>query len=144
MIKRTLSIFFLFLAGIILVGHAIFPHHHHIKLCEFANEASSNNHGHDFLTPYSHSHQHDDSSATHCVLEQTVVVRSGSSRIESQDNLLSFINGDTDSGLLLSALLNNEQNQYIPESGIFYHSDYQAQTCFRFFQFIKLRGPPVA
>ncbi len=142
MIKRTLAKCFLFLAGITLVGHAIFPHHHHIKVCEFVNEAVSHNHKHDYLTPFSHSHQHESSPATHCALEQTPVVRSNSSRIESQ--VSSLYNSDTDSGLLFSACLNNEQYQYFPESGIFQYSAYQPQTCFKLFQFIKLRGPPAA
>ena len=144
MIKRTLAICFLFLAGITLVGHAIFPHHHHIKVCEFVSETVSHNHEHDYLTPFSHSHQHEGSSAPHCVLEQTVIIRSGISRIQSPVVTLSSANGDSDSGLILSGCLNNEQYQYIPESGIFRYSDYQLQTCFKLFQFIKLRGPPAA
>jgi hypothetical protein len=144
MIKRTLAICFLFLAGITLVGHAIFPHHHHIKVCEFVSEAVSHNHEHDYLTPFSHSHQHEGSSAPHCVLEQTVIIRSGISRIQSPVVTLSSSNGDPASGLLFSAFLNKDQYHYIPESRLFRHSDYQAKTCFKLFQFTKLRGPPVA
>lgn len=145
MVKRTLSLCFLLLAGIVLLGHAVFPHHHHIEVCAFVNKDISHNHDHDYLTPFSHTHQHEGgNTATRCSLEQTVVVRSGSNRIEFRDMPLSSYYGDPDSGPLFSASLNNEQHQYFPVSGRFRHAEYQAQSCYRFITFLQLRGPPVA
>ncbi|MBK6966328.1 MAG: hypothetical protein IPH20_21010 [Bacteroidales bacterium] len=142
--KRTISLCFLLLAGIVLLGHAVFPHHHHIEVCAFVNKDISHNHDHDYLTPFSHSHQHEGNSQTHCSLDQTVVVRSGSTRIEFRDISLSLTYGDPDSGFLISAILNDEFYQYIPVSGIFRHAEYQAQSNLRFYTFPQLRGPPVA
>ncbi len=144
MVKRTLSICFLFLAGFILVGHTIIPHHHHIKFCGFVNEVVSHNHEHDCLTPFCKAYHHDGSAAKHCVLEQTVVIRTGALRNESLAPLLSSFHGHPASGLLFSAFLNTDQYHYITESALFRHFEYRAQTCFRLFQFIEFRGPPVA
>ncbi len=144
MAKKTLSKCFLILAGIILVGHAVFPHHHHLPACNLVNTVVAHNHGHNDLMPFSHSHQHEGSTPGQCVLEQTVIVRPNTSRIDPQVNSGTPLDGDLNFSLLFTACLNNNDYTYIPISGIFLRTDYQIPFYFRLLPAISLRGPPIA
>jgi len=47
MIRQNISIFFLTLAHMILLGHSILPHHHHDSLDNYSNHSKDCGHHHD-------------------------------------------------------------------------------------------------
>ncbi|MGE0020795.1 MAG: DUF6769 family protein [Draconibacterium sp.] len=83
MIRKTTAIIFILLANIILMAHAVFPHHHHdqqvflnLSHCQHTNNDSSTH-------PADCTHEHDSSSpVTNCILKQLVVVPANQGRIE--------------------------------------------------------------
>jgi hypothetical protein len=83
MIRKTTATFFILLANIILLAHAVFPHHHHelqvcinISHCHHTEQDSSTH-------PADCNHEHDSSSpVTNCILKQLVVVPVNQCRIE--------------------------------------------------------------
>ena len=83
MIRKTTATFFILLANIVLLAHAVFPHHHHNQQvclshshCQHTSNDSSTN-------PADCTHEHDsDSPVTNCTLKQLVVVPANQGRIE--------------------------------------------------------------
>lgn len=79
MIKKGTAIFFILLANIVLLAHAVIPHHHHeLQIC------IQRTHCDDDVThtPYSpeHNNRPDGNDHTNCVLKQAVIIPSTQSR----------------------------------------------------------------
>lgn len=74
MTKRT-AILFILLANIVLLAHAVLPHHHHKQ--QVCIEGSHCEEEEDISQTTAHGHQHDNhtNSAT-CVLKQAVIIPS--------------------------------------------------------------------
>jgi len=142
MVKRTLSICFLFLAGIILVGHAIIPHHHHIAVSKVVEAIVYHHHENDSESPANHSHEHEGGKTKHFVLEQVVIVRSGAARsapLLTPGSLLDF-----DHSQPLVACLPFIHQIIIPESTLFRRTDHQKPSILLLSRDNQLRGPPAA
>jgi len=83
MIRKKTALLFILLANIVLLAHAVVPHHHHKGL--FCTEVTncqivSEDHRHHLSEP---THEHNgDKSAENCVLKQIVVVPVNSLRHE--------------------------------------------------------------
>ncbi len=77
MFKKSVSFLFIIVANLILLAHALIPHHHHnLEVCLNADECSFHN---DFQSQNQedkdHKHNHNHSSDTECcVLKQAVVI----------------------------------------------------------------------
>lgn len=142
MVKRTLSVCFLFLAGIILVGHAIIPHQHHLTEGRVIKTPIHHHHDHDLETPDNHSHEHDGSSTKHFVLEQVVIARSSALRtapVLASGSLLDF-----DHSQSIVACLPYIYQIIIPESSLFRRTDHQKPSILTLNRDNQLRGPPAA
>lgn len=144
MAKRTLSLCFLFLSGIILLGHAIIPHQHHLTDDSLVKTAIHHHHSTDIETPANHSHGHDGSSTKHFVLEQVVIARANALRPAPQLASGSIFDFDQDHSLLFISCLNNTYQFIIPESNLFRRTDYQAFSLLATVRDNYLRGPPAA
>ena len=75
MIKRTAAIVLIMIANIMILAHAVIPHHHHNKqVClinsHFTNESFTDEHGTD---QDSHSH-HRENNSDDCVLKLPLVI----------------------------------------------------------------------
>ena len=84
MIKRTTSVFFLFIAGFLLLANVVIPHHHHTS-----NICFRHSHCHDESThgKSNHSdHQHDDNYDI-CSLNSAVILPSAYNTEESINSL---------------------------------------------------------
>ncbi len=88
MIKKFSAFSFILLANIILLAHAVIPHHHHDSVI-----CIKQNHCQDDRIPYNHNvtehnHQHDgNKNSTSCILKQSVVVPTSQGRqLKSCDN----------------------------------------------------------
>ena len=77
MMKKGTAIFFILLANIILLAHAVVPHHYHQnKVCVNSSHCQSDSyaHQHDTSKP---NHEHDGENDSHfCVLKQVVFITS--------------------------------------------------------------------
>jgi hypothetical protein len=142
MTKKSFAVFFLILAGIILLGHAVVPHHHHLLFGFPGNEFV--NHNHNTKSPATHSHEHEGSSTTNFLLDQFVIVPQNNSQITPHSTLVSKFYGVQDFHLLIPACLTDTLNVNICESRVrhsFYHQkSFNYCSCAG----ILLRGPPVA
>lgn len=142
MVKRTLSICFLFLAGIILVGHAIIPHHHHIAVSKVVESIVYHHHDNDSESPANHSHEHESGKTKHFILDQVVIFRSGllrSAPVLTSSSLLDF-----DHSQPLVACLPYIYQIIIPESSLFRRTDHQKPSILTLNRDNQLRGPPAA
>jgi hypothetical protein len=88
MIKKITAYCFLLLANIVLLAHAVLPHHHHeqqvcIERTHCASDADAHVHNTD-----AKDHQHDgNANSTECVLKQTFVIPSSQARfVNNCDN----------------------------------------------------------
>jgi len=83
MIRKTTTIIFILLANIILLAHAVFPHHHHGQMV-CLNFSHCYHAGNDSSTyPADCGHEHDsESPVSNCILKQLVVVPANQARIE--------------------------------------------------------------
>jgi len=142
MVKRTLSVCFLFLSGIILLGHAIIPHQHHLTDDRLVKTAIHHHHITDTENPANHSHEHDGSSTKHFVLEQVVIARSSALRPAPQLTSGSIFDFDHDHSLLFIACLTNTYQLIIPESTLFRRTDHQISSFLYLCCDNRLRGPP--
>jgi len=94
MTKRTTAFVFLLVANMILLAHAVIPHHHHqAQVCVERRHCQAN-HTAQHITPKHHHHHEGKDSSTDCVLKQAVVLPANqikqendclNSRIDSQD-----------------------------------------------------------
>ena len=112
MIRRLIAISFIMLASILLVAHAVVPHHHHNKqICLERSHCIHDDltHGHG---PNSGSHSHDgENNHEDCVLKDPVVVLSNESKPDFR-----FVNETVRPGLdaFHDNLLNNSTEFHIP------------------------------
>jgi len=74
MLKRSIATFLLVLAGTVWLAHAILPHHHHNSLACLVDEHCQHDNKFHSHSPETDSHEHDDNSSTHCVLNQSAIV----------------------------------------------------------------------
>ena len=83
MIRKKTAIFFILLANIALLAHAVVPHHHHKSLvCVESNHCQSDSDTHNHNT-CAHDHEHDGDAGTECcVLKQAVVIPANSVKQE--------------------------------------------------------------
>ena len=76
MIKKTIAVASIMLASIVLLAHAIVPHHHHNKqVCLVNSHCTNDNKDEHGSTDKSHSHDGENNS-DHCVLKESVAVLS--------------------------------------------------------------------
>ncbi|OQX72504.1 MAG: hypothetical protein B6D64_15035 [Bacteroidetes bacterium 4484_276] len=75
--NRLPALFFVLLANIVFLAHAVIPHHHHdSEVCFESSHCQSHNEPHEH-GPAEHSHNHDgENKATYCILNQVFVVPS--------------------------------------------------------------------
>ncbi|MHC1773997.1 MAG: hypothetical protein AB9834_01165 [Lentimicrobium sp.] len=142
MVKRTLSLCFLLLAGIILAGHAIIPHHHHITVSKVVESIVYHHHDNVPESPANHSHEHDGSKTGKFVLDQVVIFRSGvirSAPVHAPGSLLNF-----DHSQPFVACLPYIHQSIIPESALFRRTDSQKPFTLFLGRDNQLRGPPAA
>lgn len=109
MIKNRINILIIVLTGVILLAHAVVPHHHHnLQVCvvdihsgheDGTHEHSCNNENH------KHNHEADDLS---CILEKIVMFRPGQS--EQDGNFI--LSSDDGTNLFFVTLFSNpEKNE---------------------------------
>lgn len=108
MIRKATAITFILLANIILMAHAVFPHHHHeLQVCltlSHCHHSEQNLPSH----PSDCSHEHDSNSpVTNCILKQLVVVPAGQGRIEP---VVFYLENIADSFILHSGYSNELQH----------------------------------
>ena len=68
--KKVTAFILILLANIILLAHAVLPHHHH-KL-QFCTEVSHCNH-HSNRNPWDTTHEHDGEEGSDCILKQLII-----------------------------------------------------------------------
>jgi hypothetical protein len=74
MVKRTTALFFLSMAYLIIMAHAVIPHHHHQEsICIQKTNCSTQQHNHEQSTS---EHDHEDD----CLLIQSIVIPAGQER----------------------------------------------------------------
>ncbi|MGV8112681.1 MAG: DUF6769 family protein [Lentimicrobium sp.] len=139
MIKKLTAFSFILLANIILLAHAVFPHHHHEQLV-----CIERTHCVDDATPHTqkspeHNHQHDGADNTTCVINQAVIISSSQARfVNNCDNCSDNHNHDfynlSNFGYI-DLLPVSEVITYIPEFSSFLIS-YVTTS-------LGLRAPPV-
>lgn len=80
--KKTIALFFIFFANIILLAHAALPHHHHgEEVCITISHFHTSPGGTTF--PVDCTHEHDtESPLTNCTLKQLIVVPAVQDKIE--------------------------------------------------------------
>lgn len=142
MVKRTLSLCFLFLAGIILVGHAIIPHHHHIVVSKVVEAIVDHHHDNDSGSPAHHSHEHEGGKTKNFVLDQVVIFRSGVLRLAPVLTPYSLLEFDHNQPLV--ACLSYFHQIIIPESILFRRTDHQKPSIILLNRDNQFRGPPAA
>jgi len=85
MIKRISAISFVLLANIIILAHAVIPHHHHKSEVCFVNshcQANDESHKH---TAAGHDHEHDGNNfCQNCVLKTVVILPANHLRQEGK------------------------------------------------------------
>ena len=114
MIKKRTAIFFILLANIILLAHAVIPHHYHQEQVCIVNEHCQNDsiaHNHNTS---GHNHQHDgDNNSESCALKQAVGIPANSVRQEFKwrgcdDNHLEFVH-------FQAVLFSSEFTSFVPQ-----------------------------
>ncbi len=78
MVRRLLSMFFLLMATVSLVGHSIVPHHHHQGHACYANANLNSGSGEKSHQDDSCSHKSDNDHDPECLLKQSFVFASAS------------------------------------------------------------------
>jgi len=74
MLKRSIAIFLLVLASTVWLTHAILPHHHHNSMACLVDDHCQHDSKYYSHSPESDSHEHDNNSSSHCVLNQSAIV----------------------------------------------------------------------
>jgi hypothetical protein len=83
MIKKVTAYSFIILANIVLMAHAVLPHHHHQRVvCVESSHCQNDNDTHNHNTPED-THQHDGNTSTNCILKQAVIVSSNQGKNET-------------------------------------------------------------
>jgi hypothetical protein len=83
MIKNLTAYRFIIVANIVLMAHAVLPHHHHQSVvCVESSHCRDNNNAHNHNSPED-NHQHDGNTSTNCILKQAVIVSSNQGKNET-------------------------------------------------------------
>ena len=83
MIKKSTAIFFLLLANLVLLAHAVIPHHHHNSQVCITNSYSNSKSEAENNCSSDHKHKHEGNKNTEsCILKQIVVVPSNNIKQE--------------------------------------------------------------
>ena len=83
MIKKITAYSFILLANIVLLAHAVVPHHYHqIVACVESSHCPDNNVPYNRDTPED-NHENDGSSSANCILQQAVIVSSNQGKNET-------------------------------------------------------------
>lgn len=140
MIRNFITVFFILLANIILLAHAVIPHHsHHNEVCIGDSHLQAHSVEHNSCSDHKHSNEE---KAEDCALNQVSVVLSQQlrSEIKSFDCFASLSQFDGFQAQLLNESVGHFslQNVSSPKSPLLYF-DY---TSFVGNQ-IGLRGPPM-
>lgn len=139
MIKKLTAFGFILIANMVMLAHAVLPHHHHeqqvcIERKHCIDDATTHTHN-----SAEHNHQHDGTDNTACALKQAVIIPT------SQDKFLKSCDNCTDNhyhdfyilstfGYVFSEPV-SEVVRYIPEFSSFYIT-FVTPT-------IGLRAPPI-
>lgn len=111
MIKKIAVYGFILIANIIILAHAVIPHHHHDSVICFEHK-----HCHDEALTLKHNsaghdHQHDGNNKSNCcILKQSVVV------VTSQGKLLKNYNNCSDNHIDDNSILTD--NEYVDQQTI--------------------------
>lgn len=139
MIKKTAALFFILLANIILLAHAVAPHNHHNGLaciCKTGinahpQESSNSNHKHNGKN-----------SSDYCILTQLIVVRNTQVKLECKN--VDFTDNHSQFDGIQAILINNifkvfhpiyRTNVHLPQIGTLYNHFVNTG--------LGLRAPPV-
>lgn len=108
--KRITAFIFLVIVNIILLAHAVFPHHHHdSQVCLFDDHCSDDKIAHNHDTD-KHGHEHDgNESALDCMLDNEVIIPSNSFRYDCQ-NLISNADYDVFDTILINSNISIADN----------------------------------
>lgn len=143
MIRKRIAIFFILFATVLLLVHAMVPHHHHKDhICISIHHCQSGGCTHDHGTPVN-DHQHEgESDSEFCVLKQAVFIPSSP---WNQFDKYSFGNDKPLFFLDFQALwCDNEWKAYMPDIDL---SGHESSIPFIYYDFAVsssgLRAPPV-
>ncbi len=134
MIKKITAYSFILLANIVLLAHAVLPHHHHeqqvcIERTHCASDTDAHVHNND-----AKDHQHDgNTNSTACVLKQAVLIPSAQGRILNNCDNHDFYILSNFGYVDLQPI--SEDVTYIPEFPSFFISFVTAS--------LGLRAPPI-
>ena len=139
MIRKSLTVFFVLIANIILLAHAVIPHHaHQNKVCLERSHMHTNSSEHNNCTDPNHSSEQTDN----CALNELVVVLSQQIRSELQclDCPTTYSQFDRSQAQLLNEGVNYLFSQNVsslrPPLLLFDYSSFVGNQ-------IGLRGPPI-
>lgn len=92
--KRIAAIFFILIAYIIFMAHAVIPHHHHeSEVCFTESHCHTGDHHHDHNhdnhkhkhNPVNHDHQHHgNNDAEHCLINLEVVIPTNNNKFGNE------------------------------------------------------------
>jgi len=90
MMKKVLTIVFMLLANLVLLAHAVVPHHHHIiEICIEDSNCHSDAEDHQHESSKSHDHN-DETDTDQCILKQAWILPSN----QFKPDFKSFENGN--------------------------------------------------
>jgi hypothetical protein len=137
--RRITAIIFILLANIVLLAHAVIPHHYHeVKICLENTHCQNDETHHQGTTEDEHEHDGDKSSRT-CILNQSVILFS------NQKKEAFFVIYDTDRHQQFFTVINsngiNEIQSTVLWDDLFptTHTGYSSYI----FKCIGLRAPPL-
>ncbi len=142
LVKRIIAFIFLVIVNIILLAHAVFPHHHHnYQVCLLNSHCNDDSKAHKHNTD-EHNHDHDGNNKTqNCLLKQAVIIPSNSLKDQVKctdysrsNNNLQFIlfYSETSSSTIYPVSISNRKPVFKSEySFLINHS-------------LGLRAPPIA
>jgi len=114
MIGKTTAIFFLLLANIILLAHAVIPHHYHQEQVCIVNAHCQNDSKAHQHNASGHNHEHDGSEGTqNCVLKQAVAIPANS--LKQEFKCLGCDDNHSPLVHLQAVLLSHEFNSFVPK-----------------------------
>lgn len=83
MIRKTTAIIFILLANIVLLAHAVFPHHHHNQQVCLSNSHCQHSDNDSSTHPADCTHEHgSENPVTTCTLKQLVIIPANQGKIE--------------------------------------------------------------
>jgi hypothetical protein len=143
MIKRVTALFFISLANLILIGHAVIAHHHIAEKALVNQCCKSDVKADNYCTAEDNDHHNNNNDDDYCILKQLVVVRTNQDKHEFKcfdctDNLPQFDGFQT---ILFDTRINGFFPLILKETKHIFLSaayPYFASTC------LGLRAPPAA